>query len=396
MAMKIVYVSYNTPYRDNIGGTSALPYHLMIRREDDVEIVLYSFNCNGLSTKKILEVERELRVKIHIMPVPKFFHCLVRCGAVGLAARALLRYPMHYYLHLSPQYISAIQMEHPDGLWVYGEELMGISRQLADMPQVQTGPDCEALYYRRLLQRSWLGFAKRLRCLVMQRKYKRLAADASDCAVHHVVGEEDRNYFRSLNPNADVAFLRHPHYSYFENRVVRFANPKIRLLLAGRNDLYMQGCAQPIIDALVHSGMAQYYTFTFLGKGWENEAEKMRSVGWDCQYLSFVENYGEELTHYDVQLAPISIGTGTKGKVLDAFANGLLVLGTWFALENIAVKPGVDCLQFENADEVVTMLSDIASNRKKFEDMAEKGRAAVLKHHDRAYASQQLFGIFDR
>lgn len=392
--MKIIYVSSITPASENIGGTSALPYHLMLRREADVEVVLYSFNCNGLSAEKIREVECELHVEIRIMPVPKVFRRLANGGAVGLAARTLMAYPMHYYLRLSSRYVEEIRSLRPDGVWVYGEELVGISCQLYDMPQVQTGPDCEALYYHRLLQRGWLGSEKKLRCMVMQRKYKRLAANASDCAVHHVVGEEDRNYFRSLNPKADVTFMRHPHYDYCENRIISFYEPKIRLLLAGRNDLYMQGYAKRLIDALASSNLADRFSFTFLGKGWEKETEEMLKTGWQCRHLAFVEDYGKELARYDVQLVPISIGTGTKGKVLDAFANGLLVIGTWFALENIAVRPGEDCLQYESADEVVAMLGDIAGNRKKYEDMAEKGRAAVLKYHDRATASKQLFGRF--
>jgi hypothetical protein len=43
--------------------------------------------------------------------------------------------------------------------------------------------------------------------------------------------------------------------------------------------------------------------------------------------LGFVDVYLDEIIKYDIQLTTISVGTGTKGKVLDALANGLMVMG---------------------------------------------------------------------
>ena len=122
--------------------------------------------------------------------------------------------------------------------------------------------------------------------------------------------------------------------------------------------------------------------------------ERLRCAGWQSCLITFAEDYAEELCRHDVQITPISIGTGTKGKVLDAITNGLLVIGTPFALENIAVRHGQECLQYERASEVPSMLRDIAGNRSRYEAMAEAGREAVLREHNRARASQALFGMF--
>lgn len=393
--MRLVFISNMVPASENIGGTSALPYHLMVNRPHDVEVVIYSFNTNGLSAEKIAAVERELRVKICLIPTPGLFQKILNVGALGLLVRTLLPYPLHHYLLLDGKYRDEIIAMKPDGVWIYGEELTGISLQLPDIPQVHTGPDCEALYYERLLGKPWLGRTKRLRCEIMQQKFRRLAANAPECAAYHCVGEADVECLKRLNGRVRAKFIRHPHYNYCEDRVVKFAEPKIRLLLAGRNDLYMQGCAAELVDVLAHhTDLADCFAFTFLGKGWEQEAEKLTSNGWDCRHVTFADDYLAEICSHDIQLVPISIGTGTKGKVLDAFANGLLVIGTDYALENIAVEHGKDCLQYQSADEVVAMLGDIAANRAKYEAMAESGRAAVLKHHDRAEASRQLLSLF--
>lgn len=394
--MKVIYISNMAPASDNIGGTSALPYHLMVHRPEDVDVEVFTFNTNGLTAEKISAVEKELRLKINVLPMNRLAAWLLGLkGVMSLLVRMLLPYPPHNYLRLDRMTVERIKAMNPDGVWIYGEELTGISRQLSEIPQVHTGPDCEVLYYERLLLQPWVGRIKRLRCRVMMRKFRRLAANAPTCARYHVVGAADRDMQLKINPEIDVNFLRHPHYNYNAGRCIRFGELKIRLVLAGRNDLYMNAGAVALIDELAANvDLAEHYEFTFLGKGWEPMHERLRCAGWQSRIIAFAPDYAAELCRHDVQLTPISVGTGTKGKVLDAITNGLLVIGTPFALENIAVRHGQECLQYERASEVPSMLRDIAGNRSRYEAMAEAGREAVLREHNRARASQALFGMF--
>lgn len=396
--MKIVYISYMAPASDNIGGTSALPYHLMVHRPDDVEVEVFTFNTNGLTAEKIAAVEKELRLKINVLPMNRLAAWLLGLkGVMSLLVRMLLPYPPHYYLRLDRATVAHIKAMRPDGVWIYGEELTGISRQLSEIPQVHTGPDCEVLYYERLLLQPWVGRIKRLRCHVMMRKFRRLAASAPTCARYHLVGAADCETLRQVNPQVDACFLRHPHYNYNAERKIRFAEPRIRLVLAGRNDHYMHADAVALIDELAANvDLAEHYEFTFLGKGWEAMNEQLHQSGWQSRIIAFAPDYAEELCRHDVQLTPISIGTGTKGKVLDAITNGLLVIGTLYALENIAVRHGEECLQYEHASEVADILRDMANNRARYEIIAEAGRSAVLEHHNRARRAKQLFGMIDK
>lgn len=374
-----------------------MPYHLMVHRQDDVEVEVFTFNTNGLSAEKIAQSEQELRLKINVVPMNPFAAWLLGLrGALSLLVRMLLPYPPHNYLRLDRMTVERIKAMNPDGVWIYGEELTGISRQLDGITQVHTGPDCCMLFYERLLAQSWLGTAKRLRSRVMMSKFRRLTMHAPRCARYHVVGAADCAKQLQLNPSIDVRFLRHPHYNYNSERRIKFGEPKIKLVLAGRNDLYMQSCAAELIDVLAANvDLADKFEFTFLGKGWETMHERLLGAGWQCCLITFAENYAEELCRHDVQLTPISVGSGTKGKVLDAITNGLLVIGTPFALENIAVRHGQECLQYEQACEVPALLRDIATNRPRYEAIAEAGRAAVLREHNRARASQALFGMFN-
>jgi len=113
------------------------------------------------------------------------------------------------------------------------------------------------------------------------------------------------------------------------------------------------------------------------------------------EHIKFAPDYIEEICKHDIQITPISIGTGTKGKVLDALANGLLVIGTPFAMENIAVKHGESCIEYRQPQEVIAVLKDIPNNIQKYEMMAAEGRKAVLTEHCPSKTSRELFGLFE-
>jgi len=80
--------------------------------------------------------------------------------------------------------------------------------------------------------------------------------------------------------------------------------------------------------------------------------------------------------------------------VLDAIANGLLVIGTPYALENIAVKSGESCIEYHSTAEAIDILRKIPMERKKYEQIAEQGREAVCRYHSRKLVSEQLFKLF--
>ena len=132
---------------------------------------------------------------------------------------------------------------------------------------------------------------------------------------------------------------------------------------------------------------------TFLGKGWDTHVRHLEEAGYEVHHIRFAPNYIEEIIKHDIQITPISIGTGTKGKVLDAIANGLLVIGSWYALENIAVEHGVSCLQYRTVDEVISMLRKIYLCPSHYEEIAQSGRKSVLRFHDGELTAQQMFSL---
>ena len=398
--MKICLISTVTPTSENIRGTSALPYHLMAERNDGIDIDVYTFNNNGISDKKIREVENELKVRIVKVPLPQWYQWMFKFHLLFL--RVFLNYPFLNYVKLPKRYVDMIQSSHPDIIWVMGEELSRIVKQFPDFRRIQIGPDTESLYYYRMMSRRFVmkNATDYWKCALMYRKYARMERKfpTDKNYTYLAVGEEDVRHLQQLNPNVNAKFLRHPHYEINSQFIIhnsQFHQPKIKLLVAGQYNLYMQQEADLLNAQFIihHAQFKDAYSITFLGKGWEKHVETLKNVGYEVHHIKFAPDYIEEICKHDIQITPIAIGTGTKGKVLDALANGLLVIGTHYALENIAVEHGVSCIEYSSAHEVTAWLTDIPTNRKRYERMAELGREAVLDHHGREKVSRQLFGL---
>ena len=395
--MKIVFITPVTPFID--GGTSAHIYHLTLGRSNDIEMDIYTFNNNYRTPEEIKAVEEQLNVRIHIIKMPLWIRLLFMFHLSII--RVFLKFPIYYYLKVDKKTTDEIEEKRPDGIWIYGEELASVTRQFPNYRRVHTLPDSEAMYFYRMIQQRfvtkhpmtyWKNILMYKKYVCMEQHY-----DNHPSITYHLVGEADADFIKNNNPGIDARFIRHPHYHILNpNRTIKFHQPRIKLLIAGQYNHYMQQAADLLSSQFtVHSSqLSENYVITFLGKGWEKHVETLRSAGYEVKHIRFAENYQEELIKHDIQITPIAIGTGTKGKVLDALANGLLVIGTPYAMENIAVKHGESCIEYRTPQEVIEVLKDIPQNIRKYEDMALAGRNAILKYHGRAVVSQTLFGIF--
>ncbi len=408
--MRFFLITTMTPASENIRGTSALPYHLikgLSLANDDKEVVIYTFNNNQLSDDKIAEVERELKVTIKKVPLPKWFLYVFKFRLLFI--RLFLKYPIHHYIKLPQKYVNEINAEKPDVIWVYGAEWSKVINQFDGYQRIHTMPDSEALYYYRMLGQRFVthDWKQFWRCAFMYPKFLALERNFStDKSIHyHLVGEEDANFLRKMNPGIQAHFIRHPHYEVRNTAnlndnlsVRRFHQPQIKLLIAGQYNYYMKEEADLLIEEfrVKSEELKDHYILTFLGKGWEEHVKTLKVAGYEVVHIKFAPDYIEEICKHDIQITPIAIGTGTKGKVLDALANGLLMIGTRFAMENIAVKNGESCIEYTYPDEVIEVLKKIPNDILKYEAIAKEGQRNVLKYHNRKLVASQIFKMFEK
>ena len=121
----------------------------------------------------------------------------------------------------------------------------------------------------------------------------------------------------------------------------------------------------------------------------------LRSSGFEVEMKGYVEDYAAEVASHHIQLTPICVGTGTKGKVLDAFANGLMVIGTPLALENIAARRGSECIEYTTGDELTEVLIELSRNPTRISEIAKAGKEAVLTKHSRQKVADTFFSLFE-
>lgn len=408
--MKLILIATILPFAENKGGTSALPFHLLnglmnssrsarLEENGTPRCIIYSFNANKLTNNQIDEVARELGVEIQLLSLPRWYRWMFKFHLLWL--RVFLKYPFVNYIKLPQRVVKEIKAQQPDLIWVNSEEMSRIPKQFPGFRRIQIGPDVESLYYYRMMGRRFvmnnpLDYWK---CAMMYRKYARMEREfcSDDNYTYYAVGEADVEHLRQIAPNVHSKFLRHPHYAVAERRTIRFHQPKIRLLIAGQYNLYMQQTADEVLEYIqctMHNAqytIRDHYSITFLGKGWERHVEVLRNLGFEVEHIKFAPDYIDEIIKHDIQVTPITVGTGTKGKVLDALANGLLVLGTPYAMENIAVEHGTSCVVWETPEQLVETLMDIPTRVEHYEQMAQAGREAVLEQHNPVRISKQLF-----
>lgn len=431
--MKICLITLSTPSFNNVRAASALPYHLILGAKENVNVdfEIYSFNINNLCREEILRTEHELHVSVHIVKKPTWMNWMLKLHLTFM--RILLKRPLMAHLKLPKDVNKKINTREIDKVWIYGEEIAGLSKHFKEKKCIVTMPDCESLYYYRLLELPWINrdIGKVLRYSYAYWQYKRM--ERKDCQFgvkYHFVGKADAEFYQRSNPQSNAIFLPHPLYA-FKFKDIGFHKPKIKLLFAGRYDFYCQHGSDEVLDKIIVYAQDLINTFeiTFLGKGWESWLKRLVEAGFTSHHIVYAPNYIEELHKHDIQVNAIDVGTGTKGKVLDALANGLLVIGSKYALENIKCHPidlrnveqdvknfgcrtqvldsktqceppilskieaGAVC--FHSSNEFVKFLLDIPNDKQYYEKMAKKGYEKILTIHNRKIIANNLFGLFN-
>lgn len=400
--MKVILVSLSTPTPYNVRAASALPFHLMRGMQETVEdekvqVEVYTYNINEVDETSMRQTEDTLGAKIHLLDTPRWQQWMLRLHLLML--RVLLRYPLCAYYRLPKAVVEQIKAAQPDVLWIYGEELAGIAKHFPGMNIICTMPDCEAMYYHRLLRKRFATqrLSQILRYAFAYWQYRGMERDQFQPQVlYQFVGKADKEFFDEINPRARAVFVEHP--APPQPSLVgegeglahtRLFHSPLRIVMPGRYDIYQKEEVDEILPELVKAdGLKEHCVITFLGKGWDEPAAQLRASGWTVNIKTWAEDYAAELRQHDVALYPISVGTGTKGKVLDAFINGLLIIGTPFALENIDY--GDDAILYHQPTEVIAALRSIIGAPDGYTAMAQRGCTRIRAVHDRQRVVQQL------
>ena len=384
--MRIFLFTSFTPTKDNYRGPSAMMYHFFKSRPHNTKILIFTTNSNQVPFSQIKSVEKELDAKIVVLKdtLYNYFHRREKFQELRLKLGIDKGYNISNY-RLSSNSLKIIKEFNPDFVWVYGEAFTEVIKQLVNYKLLVAGYDCFALHYSRLLKDAYC-FCKENYYKKALRKYK--IAITRELALKNIpckyfdVGIEDRDMFETITGRKDALFYPHPHYDVL-SKEINFEKSKLSILISGKLDEYTWSAAHELQFVLMeHPELSTKFSFSFLGKGWDEIASSLEKCGYEVNVKKWVDIYADEIVKHDIQVFPISVGSGTKGKVLDALSMGLLSIGTEIAMENIYVKDKKSCFIYKRAEDIVAILNDIFDNRRLASVIAENGRKSVLKWHN--------------
>lgn len=397
--MKIILFTEWTPTPENRGGISALSYGLLRYRPHDIEVKILTYNYNRISEKELQEISKQLNANIELIRVtPK---------TINLKKYSFYRKIEKFFCWSAPKYnfydkqiIERLEKETCDFFLLYPRAMYNLATLLPHRKFVISGPDCETLNRSRRFSNPY-----RLSTIKMMIddflylvKYKDMEKYwGADNVRVHFVGMEDYRFYRDINNNNNAHFLLHPFVKYKEKNI-DFSHKKLKVIIPGGYDMYYNTDVDKMLPALIANKekLQKTFEFTFLGKHWYPIDERLKAAGFKAEFKTWVEDYAEELVQHDIEITPISFGTGTKGKVLDAMVNGLLVVGSGYALENICVRDMESCVRYREASQIASILISIANHRDKYQTIAEKGRQQVMKYHNPERISKRFFEIYGK
>ena len=398
--MKVVVVTEWTPTPENRGGISALHYSLIKYRPTDVEVKIFTYNLNHISKEEIDDLSKKLCAEIRILKYPKKWSSFI-------SKKWNARYEL-YLKKLPPsdgfydkELIKLFDKEDCDFIFLYPRAMYALASKLPHKKIVISGPDCESLNRARRFSTPYRLNSRKMMMedFLYLRKYVEMERvwGAENVRVHFV-GMEDYKFYHDVTGNDNAHFLLHPFVKYKEKKIDFISNEKLKVIIPGSYDMYYNTDVDKMIPSLIKNKdiLLRHFDFTFLGKRWSPVDKQLKDAGFNCVFKTWVDDYAEELVQHDIQITPISFGTGTKGKVLDAMVNGLLVIGSNYALENICVRDLESCVRYRDASHIASILISVANHRERYQTIAEKGRSQVLKYHDPTRISKRFFDIYYR
>lgn len=397
--MKVVVVTGLTPTPENKGGISALIYSTIYFRPKEVETKIYTFNINHISNKEIANLAEQLRSEIKVIPIPSKFIKYSKNVWLTRYDKFFRWNPLKNDL-INKQFVETLKKENCDFMLLYPFYLSSLANLISEQRFVISGPDCETFNRSRRLSNPFRLHARKTMIddfIYLQKNKATEELWGKDNIMVHYVGMNDYKFYRDVIGHSNAHFFLHPYVKYKEKRI-DFSHEKLKVIIPGSYDMYYNTDVDKMIPSLIKYKdiLLKHFDFTFLGKRWSPVDKLLKNAGFNCEFKTWVDDYAEELVKHDIQITPISFGTGTKGKVLDAMVNGLLVIGSDYALENICVREMDSCVRYRDASHIASILISVANHRDKYQRIAEKGRSQVLKYHDPTRISKRFFDIYYR
>lgn len=310
----------------------------------------------------------------------------------------------HPTVHMMPDdelaEADAIWREFAPDLVVIEEIVLSQLLTLAPKHRARTVLDQHNIDSRTVSDRiAGLTLWQQIRDWRQNRRRKAEAREADRCAAAladkvWVCSRADEALLSALGPVNDVRFVANPipDESVLSLPIAAERFSELSLCFIGHLGYF------PNIDAVKQIGRAMAPRLAASGRPWSitvagrNPRDVVRGL---CTRhgLRLIENpphLPELLGRAGYAPIPLRFGGGTRIKVLEAMAAGLVVAATEKAVEGLGLQAGRHFLSSDDAGKLALKIIDLATRPQAAAEMAEIGRAFVRDNHSSAAIEKQV------
>jgi glycosyltransferase involved in cell wall biosynthesis len=200
-----------------------------------------------------------------------------------------------------------------------------------------------------------------------------------------ILNEDEAGQLRALAPGAAIRLL--PPYKSRPATVTprRWHGDPLFVILGNLGYAANEAALQQFIALAlpeIRRSMPQARIAVVGAGGSAKLIEQIRAVGPPLEYQGYVEDLGAVLSNAAALLAPITIGSGVKIKILDALAYGLPVVTTPLGVSGTNLRDGAEVL-------IAERIEDFPAKMARLLDRATNDRmSATVRLHFEAVYSQ--------
>ena len=202
------------------------------------------------------------------------------------------------------------------------------------------GPDNALMLFKRAIFSKEQYVYIKILCLFRYFKFMYIYRKLNKKVKILTVGQADRRAFMK-DGFTDIHYFPHPVGlpNLYPRRYKKNGKSTVGISGAlGRFGVFYCGkWYDRLYKVLKQSNYQDKIKFVVLGKQYKKLVNNLRSCGYEVEFSDWADDYQAFLDTIDVYMCLMAVGAGTKNRVLAANASGLRVLGTEYALENVAL-----------------------------------------------------------
>jgi polysaccharide biosynthesis protein PslH len=382
----LLFLSQTLPYPPD-GGVKIRTYHVLriLAREFDTTALCFFRWKGGAFAEDVensLETLRQF-ARVEAFPIPQE-HSRARLAWDHLRSIATRRsYTVHSYESrayrtqleklLSTQ---SFDLVHADSL-----DLSGYFPRVVDRPLVCVHHDAQSTLLRRRADQepnAWRRSYLRLQAKLMEEEERRWCPRVT---LNVAVSEVDRDAMQHIAPAAEFAVV--------PNGVdVDFFQPRGKVE-AQEGVVFVGGTTWfPNLDALryfhtdvlpVLRSQGMHERVTWVGRASSDEIARFRGSGIHLTgYVADIRPYVQRAACY---IVPLRAGSGTRIKILDAWAMGKAVVSTSIGCEGLRAEDGRNILIRDTPEDFAAAVATVLSDTGLRERLGEEARRTALEEY---------------